>query len=58
MSTGRSIWAAYADADLSTRCPTCGAEPNTFCTNHLTGRVRRTPCLTRITALDRQEAAR
>jgi hypothetical protein len=49
--TGRSdpgpIWQAYSDADLEHPCPSCHADPNTWCTNTVTGRVRRTPCLAR-----------
>lgn len=48
MSTRQPIWEAYADADMTTRCPNCGAQPNIFCTNTITGRVRRTPCIARI----------
>ena len=39
--------AAYADANMHTECPHCGAEPNQFCTRP-DGVVRRTPCIKRI----------
>lgn len=44
---GRPIWDAYSDADLIHPCPNCRAGPNTWCTRP-DGRVRRTPCLSRI----------
>lgn len=42
------IWAAYASVDMSKPCPDCGALANSWCTNEITGRVRRAPCLARI----------
>lgn len=47
-AVGQSIWEAYADADMTGECSHCQAAPNVFCTNTITGRVRRTPCLARI----------
>lgn len=47
---GRAIWDAYADCDMSKPCPECKAAPNTWCTNPITGRVRRVPCVHRPTA--------
>ena len=42
------IWDAYADvAAMSRPCPTCGAV-NTWCTK-TDGRVRRVPCVSRLT---------
>ncbi|WP_438941685.1 zinc finger domain-containing protein [Mycobacteroides abscessus] len=43
-----AIWEAYADADIGHQCPNCGAAPNVWCSRP-DGRVRRTPCLARIT---------
>lgn len=51
MSSG-PIWDAYADAALAHQCPCCGAAPQTWCTNEITGRVRRVPCLARILAAE------
>lgn len=39
-----AIWTAYADVDMTKPCPGCGASSNTWCTNEITGRVRRAPC--------------
>jgi hypothetical protein len=47
MSRDRAIWDAYADVDMSKPCPGCGASADTWCTNEITGRVRRVPCPTR-----------
>jgi hypothetical protein len=47
---GRPIWDAYNDtATLPVGCTNCGAQPGSWCTRP-DGRVRRTPCLARITA--------
>ncbi len=45
----RAIWEAYRGVDMSQPCPGCGAAPKTFCTNEITGRVRRVPCIGRPT---------
>lgn len=46
---GRPIWQSYADTGaLAADCPTCTAPPGTWCSRP-DGRVRRTPCLARIT---------
>ena len=45
----RAIWDAYRHVDLSQRCPECGAAPKAWCTNEITGRVRRVPCVHRPT---------
>lgn len=41
------ITTAYADC-IDMRCPSCHAEPGTYCTNPITGQPRRTPCWSRI----------
>jgi hypothetical protein len=46
---GRPIWAAYNDTQaLTIDCPHCTAQTGQWCTR-TDGRVRRTPCLDRIT---------
>lgn len=45
----RAIWEVYADVDMSQPCPECGAAPKAWCTNPITGRVRRVPCIGRPT---------
>lgn len=47
----QAIWEAYNDTGtLPIECTNCGAQPGTWCTRP-DGRVRRTPCLARITAV-------
>lgn len=50
------IFESYADADLARPCPNCGARPDSWCTNEVTGRVRRVPCLARTTATTLESA--
>lgn len=46
----RPIWQAYQDTGaLAVDCPHCGATPGVWCSRP-DGRLRRTPCLDRITA--------
>ena len=48
------IWAAYAGArDIP--CPTCGAEPASWCTRG-DGRVGRVPCIARLAAAEHPES--
>ena len=45
----RAIWDTYRGVDMSLPCPDCGAAPQAWCTNPITGRVRRVPCIGRPT---------
>lgn len=44
-----TIWEAYTNVDMAQPCPECGAAPKSWCTNPITGRVRRVPCIGRPT---------
>jgi hypothetical protein len=47
MSADGPIWESYADAELGSECPNCGAGPNVWCSSP-DGRIRRVPCIGRI----------
>ncbi len=52
MTRREPVWQTYPRDVIERPCPTCGARPGVWCTNEITGRVRRVPCIDRLTEGD------